>query len=165
MSSYNAHHTERTKELHGVELASFTRRMIAFGIDLIVAAALFLPVAWFIAKVLVNFGVILDDTKIVFALNLNWYSIAWTVLCFGLTTYMGKGKSIGKWMMGIRVVSTSHATLSLWHCIERALGYGASLLEFGFGFFQYFLHRNKCTVHDRIAETIVIREPRRHRKQ
>jgi len=36
---------------------------------------------------------------------------------------------------------------------------GASFLEFGFGFVQYFIHPNRRTVHDRIAETIVIREP------
>jgi uncharacterized RDD family membrane protein YckC len=46
----------------------------------------------------------------------------------------------------------------LWHAIERALGYGASALELGFGFLQYFIHPNKQTVHDRIAETIVVKE-------
>jgi hypothetical protein len=53
-----------------------------------------------------------------------------------------------------------HDRLSLWHCVERALGYGASALELGFGFFQYFIHPNRQTVHDRIAETIVIDEGR-----
>jgi uncharacterized RDD family membrane protein YckC len=51
--------------------------------------------------------------------------------------------------------------LSLWHCIERALGYAASALEAGFGFAQFFLHPNRQTVHDRIAETIVVADPRR----
>jgi len=35
------------------------------------------------------------------------------------------------------------------------------MLEFGFGFIQYFIHPNKRTVHDRIADTIVVRDPRR----
>jgi uncharacterized RDD family membrane protein YckC len=48
--------------------------------------------------------------------------------------------------------------MTIWHSFERALGYGASVLEFGFGFIQYFIHPNRRTVHDRIAETIVIRE-------
>jgi uncharacterized RDD family membrane protein YckC len=59
--------------------------------------------------------------------------------------------------MGIRIVSLSHERISLWHSVERALGYGASLLEAGSGFFQYGVHPNKQTVHDRIAETIVVR--------
>jgi hypothetical protein len=50
--------------------------------------------------------------------------------------------------------------MSLWHSFERALGYGASALEFGFGFVQYFIHPNRRTVHDRMAETIVIRDKR-----
>jgi uncharacterized RDD family membrane protein YckC len=62
--------------------------------------------------------------------------------------------------MRIRVVSTAHEHLSLWSCIERALGYGASALEGGFGFVQYFIHPNRRTVHDRIAETIVVKERR-----
>ena len=65
-------------------------------------------------------------------------------------------------MTGIRVMSLAHHRLSLWHSIERSLGYGDSALEFGFGFMQYFLNPNRRTVHDRIGETIVIREPRRN---
>ena len=61
-------------------------------------------------------------------------------------------------MMGIRVISIVHHRMGLWHSIERALGYGASALEFGF--VQYFIHPNRRTVHDRMAETIVIRENR-----
>jgi uncharacterized RDD family membrane protein YckC len=88
----------------------------------------------------------------------NWYSVLYLVLFFGLSFYIGNGRSLGKRIMGIRVVSLVHDRLSLWHSIERALGYGASTLEFGFGFLQYFIHPNQRTVHDRIAETIVIRE-------
>ena len=50
--------------------------------------------------------------------------------------------------------------MGLWQSLERALGYGASFLEGGFGFLQYFIHRNRQTVHDRIAETIVVDESR-----
>ena len=60
--------------------------------------------------------------------------------------------------MGIRVVSVVHEKIGFWHAVERALGYGASFLEFGFGFLQYFIDPNRRTVHDRIAETIVIQD-------
>src|SRR5580658_5502526 len=88
----------------------------------------------------------------------NWYSIVYLVLFFGLSVYLGNGRTLGKRVMGIRVVSLVHHKMSLWHSIERALGYGASALEFGFGFVQYFIHPNRRTVHDRMAETIVIRD-------
>ncbi len=88
----------------------------------------------------------------------NWYSIVYLVIFFGLSLYFGNGRTIGKRIMGIRVVSLVHHQMSFWHSIERALGYGASALEFGFGFVQYFIHPNRRTVHDRMAETIVIRD-------
>jgi hypothetical protein len=56
-------------------------------------------------------------------------------------------------------VSIVHHQMGSWHSIERALGYGASAFEFGFA--QYFIHPNRRTVHDRMAETIVIRDKRR----
>ena len=58
----------------------------------------------------------------------------------------------------IRVVSLMHRHLSLWHSIERALGYAAAFLEAGFGFFQFFIHPYRRCVQDRIAETIVVTE-------
>jgi uncharacterized RDD family membrane protein YckC len=78
------------------------------------------------------------------------------VAYFALSTFVGKGATIGKKLLGIRVVSLVHNHMSLWHSVERTLGYAASSLEAGFGFFQYFTHPNCQTVHDRIAETIVI---------
>ena len=78
-------------------------------------------------------------------------------LYFGFITYCTNGYTFGKRIFRIRIVSTNHKHLTLWHSIERSLGYYASSLEFGFGFLQYFIDYNRRTVHDRIAETIVIR--------
>jgi uncharacterized RDD family membrane protein YckC len=63
---------------------------------------------------------------------------------------------VGKRWQRIRVVPLFAPRLTLWQCFERSLGYSASSLEAGFGFFQYFLHPNRQTVHDRIAETVVV---------
>ncbi len=90
----------------------------------------------------------------------NLYSLLYFTLYFGLSNYFGNGQTPGKRLLRIRAVSLVHNRLSLWHSFERALGYGASMLELGFGFVQYFIHPNRRTVHDRIAETIVVREQR-----
>lgn len=58
------------------------------------------------------------------------------------------------------MVSLLHDRIRLWHSVERSLGYVASTLELGFGFWQYFIHPNAQTVHDRIAENVVLEEPR-----
>jgi uncharacterized RDD family membrane protein YckC len=160
---YGAHETDRMQELDGMELASFASRAIALLIDFLLAGALFLGAAIPIVK-LVNRYTSLgqSDRHIQVELNFfhNWYSVVYLVIFFGLSLYLGNGRTLGKRLMGIRVVSLVHRRMSLWHSLERALGYGASTLEFGFGFVQYFIHPNRRTVHDRIAETIVVRDKR-----
>jgi uncharacterized RDD family membrane protein YckC len=159
MKTYNAHETERMHQVHGARLASFKARAIAFVIDFFAAFVLFAAVFILGARLLSSLGLLKIETNINLEFDLHhWYSLLFVVLYFGLSTYFGNGKTIGKWLMGIRVVSLAHERMSLWHSFERALGYGASALEFGFGFIQYFIHPNRRTVHDRIAETIVVKE-------
>jgi uncharacterized RDD family membrane protein YckC len=160
---YQPHETARMQELAGLELASFASRACALGIDFVLASAIFL--GWF--AVLIKLGAVAILKRIGltgdYHLELDyehWYGILYFVLYFGLSVYIGNGKTLGKWLMRIRVVSIVHRRMSLWHSVERALGYGASTLELGFGFLQYFIHPNRRTVHDRMAETIVIRDPR-----
>jgi len=148
-------------ELNGLELASFASRALAILIDFAIAAVLFLGGLMLSVKLANRYTSLGQDNRhINLELNFfeNWYSIVYLVLFFGLSVYLGNGRTLGKRVMGIRVVSLVHHKMSLWHSIERALGYGASALEFGFGFVQYFIHPNRRTVHDRMAETIVIRD-------
>jgi uncharacterized RDD family membrane protein YckC len=162
MQTYNAHETERMRQLDGVQLASFKARAIAFILDFFLAFALFVVVFILGARVASGLGLFKIETNINLKFDLHhWYSILFVVLYFGLSTYLGNGKTPGKWLLGIRVVSLAHKRISLWHSFERALGYGASALEFGFGFIQYFIHPNRRTVHDRIAETIVVKEEKK----
>ena len=149
-------------ELNGLPLASFKRRALAYGIDLAIVAAM---------------GMMLHGVHIrsgeEAACGSSWVALgsklsekvqelAESVLYFGIALKLGKGQTPGKYLMKIRVVSLTQHGISWWTAIERALGYGASLLEGGFGFFQYYLNKNRMCVHDRIAETIVIdlRKPR-----
>lgn len=80
------------------------------------------------------------------------------ILYFGILTWKWKGRTVGKRLMKIRVVSIAHRHLSFWHAVERALGYGAAALEGGFGFLQFFLHPYRRCAQDRLAETIVVTE-------
>jgi uncharacterized RDD family membrane protein YckC len=83
---------------------------------------------------------------------------------YGFFLKIFNGRTPGKKWMGIRVVSLVNERLTLWQACERTLGYGASALEGGFGFVQFFINPNRCCVHDRIAETIVIEDPPREKK-
>lgn len=156
--TYNPHETARMKELEGAELAGFWRRAVAFFLDFAFFGAFFLGTLVAFGKLAKHFGW-LGDRHIHLELNFfhNWYSVLYLVICYGLSLWVGKGQTLGKKLLGIRVVSLAHSHMGLWHCVERALGYGASALELGFGFVQFFMNPNRRTVHDRIAETIVVR--------
>ena len=80
------------------------------------------------------------------------------VLYFGILLWRGKGRTPGKRLMSIRVVSLMHRHITFWHSVERALGYGAAALEGGFGFVQFFIHPYRRCAQDRLAETIVVTE-------
>ncbi|HEX8776808.1 MAG TPA: RDD family protein [Rhodanobacter sp.] len=153
--SFKAHSAPRQLSLEGRRLASFQRRAIAMAADLVIfnLAAIAVNLLWRMAhsnwRSATGVKVVGLDT---------WWALAIVVVYFGTLTYLGHGQTPGKRLLGIRVVSLVHDRISLWQSIERALGYAASSLELGFGFLQYFIHPNAQTVHDRIAETIVISE-------
>lgn len=164
MRVFSARETERLAEIDGVELADFWQRAVAFAID--AALALFsVMILLFIGALFVLLYRYLthgDTTHRDFRIEgeagrIILFTVA-PVLYFGLATWIGNGRTVGKRLTGIRVVSLVHEHMSLWHSVERALGYGAAALEFGFGFAQFFIHPYRRTVQDRIAETIVVKE-------
>ena len=183
MRNFSARETEWLQELDGIELAPFWRRALAFVIDWtlisLVLTALTLSVVLGYFKYREAHGMTVpktfhfdlkpedskfssDDPEFVKELDKEYVhvfiDIVVPVLYFGLFTWNGQGRSPGKRLLKIRVVSLVHRHLNLWHSIERALGYGAAALEGGFGFAQFFIHPYRRCVQDRIAETIVVTE-------
>ena len=132
-------------------LAGFTRRAMGFGIDFLVVVLARIPVefAW---RNYVPHGWE-PHTRIDLA---HVRGLIVLIVYFALALYFGRGRTLGKWITGTRVVSLTHRHVTVWQALERALGYGASFLELGFGFLQFFINRNRQCVHDRIAETIVV---------
>jgi len=152
--NYHPHETQRMLALEGVELASFWRRALALGIDMLAVVVVFIALAIPVALWDKRHNI---EAHLSFNPFENWYSTLLPVIYAGLLVWLTNGLTLGKWLTGIRIVSLRHDRITLWHSVERALGYGASLLEAGSGFVQYGVHPSKQTVHDRIAETIVVR--------
>jgi uncharacterized RDD family membrane protein YckC len=151
---------ERLSALQGAPLASFKARAGAFLIDFFVVVLLCIPVG-----LLLEYRKLAQGQDVHLEINPfhDWWCVPVLVLYVGLSNYFGHGQTLGKRLFRIRVLSLTHGHLSFWHAIERALGYCASALEGGFGFLQYFIHPNRQTTHDRIAETIVVAEPKKER--
>lgn len=167
---YDTSKIMHSNQLEGFELASFNRRFLALFIDLFVLALILFMLGTILNYLgFIKFGLsigISNENTPIQAKGLQYHGpdflktilkLLIPVLYLGLITYFTNGYTIGKRIMKIRIVATNHEHISLWHSIERSLGYYASSLEFGFGFLQYFIDYNRRTVHDRIAETIVIK--------
>ncbi len=154
--------TDRVRAMAGIPLGSFRARAAAWFTDIAAVIGLWFGVTaiqgLFGAGALTPKG---ETGSVHIELFEDPVGIVLIALYFGLLPRLWNGRTIGKRVFGLRIVSLSHDRLTLWQCIERALGYALSSLEFGFGFLQYFLHPNRQTVHDRVAETVVIKERRR----
>jgi hypothetical protein len=112
MREYHAHETARMQELDGIALADFWPRAAAFIADVVFALASVMVVVmiWGLSKWLIetggdtsrhrvyNFNLHDEPTRIVFELVVP-------VLYFGLSGYFWNGRSPGKRIFGIRVVS------------------------------------------------------------
>ena len=117
-------------------------------------------IAFFELALAKKMGVSQKDAKLSLHFSFkNWYSLASVAAYFGLVTYWWDGRTIGKQLMRIRVVSTLETRLKFWQSISRALGYATSALTFGYGFFISFFAENRMTTHDRLAGTIVVTTP------
>ena len=162
----SSHETERMRELDGVVLATFPSRALAFLIDFLLASAFFLAALIAAAKIIGAIPSLQQDKRhIEIELNFfhNWYSVLYLVIFFGRSLYWGKGANAGE---------TSHAHSSGFHRASQIVlmalrRTGARLWCFGLGpgirIPPDFIHPNRRTVHDRIDETIVIRDNRAKR--
>ena len=153
-NTYCEHETPAELALEGLPLASFGRRAAAYVIDLIVIG---LIIAAMVGGYMGWRVFVLGQHQ----LNLeadthDLGNLITVVLYHAAFAYFTNGRTPGKWAAGIRVVSLTGPQLGMWQSVERALGYGAAMLEGGLGFAQYFWSPNRMCAQDRLAETIVV---------
>jgi uncharacterized RDD family membrane protein YckC len=152
---FHAHETARVDTLDGLALANFWQRALGFGVDFVLMLCAWAPVVWGWRYVVSHFMRGHTDLKLTWNAE-DEKSLLFLLVYAAVANYFGNGQTPGKWVARIRIVSLTHARMGPWQSFERALGYGASFLEVGFGFIQYFFIRNRQCVHDRIAETIEV---------
>jgi hypothetical protein len=81
----------------------------------------------------------------------------WGALYFTALLTLWKGQTLGKRLLGIRVIRLDGRSLSWWLSFERFGGYAASLSTGLLGFVQILWDRNRQGLHDKAVETVVIR--------
>jgi len=147
---FHAHESTHAQALEGVLLATFGQRVLGFLIDFLVVLLLWGPLEFIWRRYVLH--QIHIDLKWDFHEKGN---IVIMFLYWGVANYFGNGQTPGKWVARTRVISLTRAHMGRWQSIERALGYGAAVLEGGLGFLQFFWDRNRMCAQDRLAETIV----------
>jgi uncharacterized RDD family membrane protein YckC len=153
---FHAHETSRLHELDGIPLASFWQRLLGYVIDVLIVVIFWAPgEALWRRKVLHQ-----QDVHLVWDFH-EPGNLIFLFLYFGLANFIGNGRTPGKFVARTRAVSLTAPRLSFWQSIERALGYGAAVLEGGLGFLQFFWSSNRMCAQDRLAETIVVDERKR----
>jgi uncharacterized RDD family membrane protein YckC len=147
-------------ELHW---GGFFRRVLAFCIDLLM---IFLLCAVMSVMAYIGYKVGLSAHHRL----LGWQNAApllsiLTLADIGLaTTYFVvfhgmDGKTIGKWLLGLRVVAADHRPVTYQRALLRWVGtVGLGLASFGLAFLWILWQREKRGWHDFLARTWVIRE-------
>ena len=141
--------------LRGMELAGFGRRSVAFVIDntlLYLLLGMFSTCSSFLipdlssdedAVVLVCCGL-----QLVFLLLYLWYYVS----------FQGRsGQTLGKMIMGIRVISTDGSAPGKGRYFLRLIGYWLSGMILYIGFLMPLWDQDQQALHDKIANTYVIR--------
>jgi uncharacterized RDD family membrane protein YckC len=109
---YTPHATREMDKLAGLPLASFKSRAATFLLDMVLVLVAYMPTMWFIKWLEVR-----SQTNPHIDLVWNFREISnvvFTVFYFGLALYGGKGRTLGKRVLGIRVVSLVHDHLTFW---------------------------------------------------
>lgn len=152
------HGTARFHAPEGVPLATFGQRAAGYVIDVLLAVMVWAPLelAWRYY--------LLHETRI----EMKWDfhevgNLVVMLLYWAAFHYSANGRTPGKFVTGTRVMSLTSERMGLWQSVERALGYGAAILEAGLGFAQFLWDRNRRCAQDRLAETIVVDVRKRSR--
>jgi uncharacterized RDD family membrane protein YckC len=83
-------------------------------------------------------------------------SFGWGIVYFSLLPALWQGQTIGKKVLGLRVVELTGKPMTVMRCLKRYGGYAAGMATGGLGFSQLFWDDNRQAIQDRAAHTVVI---------
>ena len=86
------------------------------------------------------------------------FGFGWAALYMTVFLSWWNGQTIGKRLLGIRVVRLDGGPITWWIAFERAGGYAAGLATGLLGFAQVWWDANRQAIHDRIVGTVVVED-------
>ncbi len=144
--------------------AGFASRLVAFIIDQALVAISVSATIWIIATAwnMLQFSAIVDVTRLPQPSTLIDMQLIAGV--FATTTYViyhlffliTTGRTPGKALMGLRVVTINGGRLSFIHAVLRLLGYLVSTVTLFLGFLWILIDNRRQGFHDKLARTYVV---------
>lgn len=122
------------------ELAGLVERFVALLIDNLILSLLTGFVAIFTQ------GLLGGPAWFLVGMGYHWYYLT-----------QNDGQTIGKRIMGVRVIKTDGSRLNTVDAIIRYLGYSVNSLIFALGWLWAFIDVNRQGWHDKLANTYVVR--------
>ncbi len=91
------------------------------------------------------------------------FGVGWAVFYFTFTIYWCHGQTLGKKLLGIKVIQLDGSELGLFGAFSRQGGYGAGFATGLLGFLQVYWDPNRQAIQDKVVSTVVIRlgQPKR----
>lgn len=152
------------------EYAGFVSRGAALILDIVLVSASVIFINWLVTLPLVFFTGVdaaqcvatpgTHSTLIGLAcrlLGLTWLVVALSASPLYFTVlFATTGQTVGMYILGVRVVRSNGEPMTVWRGFLRWVGYFASALPLGLGFFWIFVNDQRRGFHDIMADTVVV---------
>ncbi len=134
-------------------LAELNTRALALFIDLIIVSVI----------ALIAYGVGIYFLGVGNSRSENFFMSIYLLLFFLASSYFVifngyTGSTIGKMIMGIRIISDEGVSIGFWRSFVRWIGYYISAIFVFVGFLWSFFDRNSQSWHDKLAGTFVVKD-------
>ncbi|HSJ72520.1 MAG TPA: RDD family protein [Acidimicrobiia bacterium] len=147
--------TKRTEHILNGRTAGFVTRLFAFVADAAVVAGIIAIGGW-IAVLIDN---VIAQVGLDLRISLGAIYVFLIPLIIGLYFVMFwslTGRTIGKWLLGLRVIGHDGHPPTIGRSILRVGGYGLSAIVFWIGYVWVLFDDDRQAWHDHIARTWVI---------
>ncbi len=137
------------------ETAGFVTRLIAYVVDLFVVGLLIAAMLWTADRI----DRALDITILDLSLELGTvalYLVPFVAAAYYVFFWSLTGATIGKWLLGLRVVSPDGSRISIARALVRLVGYVLSAVAVYVGYLWVLVDGKRRAWHDMLAQTRVV---------
>jgi uncharacterized RDD family membrane protein YckC len=151
------------------QYAGFTSRVMAFIIDMVLLIVAIVATGWFLkatfdllqlpqffTRVGAQFPLLGQIFQFITSPTATALFSLGLIIFYFVFLWTVAGQTIGKAVMGLRVVPLRGGKMKLGQSIIRYLGYYVSAVALGFGFIAILINDRRLGWHDRFARTCVI---------